>query len=125
MKTNNINPLILAYLGDAIYELEIRKYLIFQGIQKVKLLQEASEKYVSATAQAYKLKELIDQNFFSEQEIEIIKRARNTKEGSRRKTNVIAHKLSTGLESLFGSLYLENNYQRIEEIISKIVGEIC
>lgn len=125
MKTNNINPLILAYLGDAIYELEIRKYLIAQGFQKVKELQEKSEKYVSATAQAAKLKELIDQNFFLESEIEIIKRARNTKEGSRRKTNVIAHKLSTGLESLIGSLYLEKNNKRIEKIILKIVGESC
>lgn len=125
MKTNNINPLILAYLGDAIYELEIRKHLISQGFKKVKELQENSEKYVSATAQASKLKELVDQNFFSELEIEIIKRARNTKEGSRRKTNIIAHKLSTGLESLFGSLYLENNHKRIEEIIQKIVGETC
>lgn len=125
MKTNNINPLILAYLGDAIYELEIRKHLISQSFKKVKELQKNSEKYVSATAQASKLKELVDQNFFSELEIEIIKRARNTKEGSRRKTNIIAHKLSTGLESLFGSLYLENNHKRIEEIIQKIVGETC
>ena len=56
--------LVLAYLGDSIYETYIRKYLIDKGISKVKELQSESIKYVSAKGQAFYLKEMIDNNFF-------------------------------------------------------------
>ena len=52
----NKNMLVLAYLGDSIYETYIRKYLIDKGIAKVKDLQRESIKYVSAKGQAYYLK---------------------------------------------------------------------
>jgi len=69
----NKNMLVLAYLGDSIYELYIRKYLVNKGIAKVKELQAESIKYVSAKSQSSYLKELIDNNLLSEEEINLLK----------------------------------------------------
>ena len=59
MKANELNILALAYLGDSIYEIYVRKFLIEKGIVKVKQLQAEAIKYVSAKGQAYYLKEWI------------------------------------------------------------------
>ena len=59
-KVINLNPLILAYIGDSVYDLYIRKYLIDKGICKVDLLQKESIKYVSAKGQAMFLKQMLD-----------------------------------------------------------------
>ena len=77
MNVIEINVLVLAYLGDAIYENYVRKYLINKGISNVNDLQTESIKYVSAKSQAKYLKVLMDNNFFMDDEISIIKRARN------------------------------------------------
>ena len=65
----NKNMLVLAYLGDSVYELYIRKYLVDKGICKVKDLQSESIKYVSAKSQSNYLKELMDNNMLTEEEI--------------------------------------------------------
>ncbi len=124
MKTNEINVLALAYLGDAIYEKYIREHLVNKGIYKVNDLQKEAINYVSAKNQCKFLKELINNNFLIEEEINIIKRARNHKSNSHPKnTDIITYKNATGLEALIGYLYLENNLLRIEEIMKKIIGE--
>ncbi|MBR3661029.1 MAG: ribonuclease III [Bacilli bacterium] len=122
MKTIEINSIVLAYLGDSVYENYVRLYLIKKGINHVKDLQEKSLEYVSAKSQARILKELINENFFSNKEIEIIKRARNTKTNSHPKnTDIITYKEATSLEALIGYLKLENNIERIEELMNKIL----
>ena len=63
MQTQNINVLALAYLGDAIYEIYIREYLLNKNIVKVKELQEEAIKYVSAKSQSEFLKKIIENNF--------------------------------------------------------------
>lgn len=119
----NKNMLVLAYLGDSIYETYIRKYLIDKGISKVKELQSESIKYVSAKGQANYLKEMIDNNFFSEEELNIITRARNHKSNHKPKNcDIITYKNATGFEALIGYLYLEEKIDRIEEIINYILG---
>ena len=75
----NKNMLVLAYLGDSVYELYIRKHLIDKGISKVNELQKESIKYVSAKSQANYLNELIDKNMLNEEEFNIVKCARNHK----------------------------------------------
>mgnify|MGYP002539485640 CR=1 FL=1 len=75
MQTQNINVLALAYLGDAIYEIYIREYLLNKNIVKVKELQEEAIKYVSAKSQSEFLKKIIENNFLNEEEIAMIKRA--------------------------------------------------
>jgi len=119
----NKNMLVLAYLGDSIYETYIRKYLIDKGISKVKELQSESIKYVSAKGQANYLKEMIDNNFFSEEELNIIICARNHKSNHKPKNcDIITYKNATGFEALIGYLYLEGKITRIEEIINYILG---
>ena len=67
-----MNNLVLAYLGDAVYELYIREYLISKNICKVNDLQNESLKYVSAKSQSIHLSRLIDSNFLTEGEIDIV-----------------------------------------------------
>jgi len=124
MEIKEINALALAYLGDSVYEIYIRKYLINKGISKVKELQEEAIKYVSANGQAKYLKELIERNYFNEEELNIINRGRNHK-GSRhpKGCDIITYKYATGLETLIGHLYLENKFDRINDIMKEITGD--
>ncbi len=116
-----INSLVLAYLGDTIYEDYIREYLIKKGIANVNDLQKESIKYVSARAQANYLKKLIEINFFSDEERDIIKRARNHKGVHKRNSDIVSYRNATGLEALIGYLKLEENITRIDEIMNKII----
>ena len=122
--TKEINSLVLAYLGDTIYEDYIREYLIKKGIRNVNELQQEAIKYVSAKAQTKFLKELINKDFFNNEEIKIIKRARNHKNNSHPKNcDIITYKYATGFEALIGYLKLENKIERINEIIEEILKE--
>lgn len=117
-----INSLVLAYLGDTIYEDYIREYLIRKGISNVNDLQTESIKYVSAKAQCEIVKRLINDNFFSDEEIEIIKRARNHKSVSHPKNcDIVSYRYATGFEALIGYLKLENKIDRIDEIMKSIL----
>ena len=119
----NISSLTLAYLGDAIYELYIRKYLIFKGITKVNDLQKEAVGYVSAKNQSNFLEKMINENFLTEEELTIVKRARNHKSHGSKSADIITYKRSTGLEALIGYLEISNNKKRIEEIMNFIVGD--
>lgn len=125
MDIRNINVIVLAYLGDTIYEDYIREYLIKTGINNVNDLQKESIKYVCATAQSKFLDHLIEINFFTEEEMDVIKRARNHKCNSHPKScDIVTYKKATGFEALFGYLKLNNNIERIREIIKEI-GVLC
>lgn len=123
MQTREINVLVLAYLGDGIYENYIRRYLIEKGIANVNDLQKESINYVSAKGQAAFLNKMLGEGFLSEEEITIVKRARNYKTTSHPKNcDIVTYKYATGLESLIGYLELENNKERIDEIMNFILG---
>ena len=116
------NSLVLAYLGDSIYELYIRKFLINGGITNVNKLQSESIKYVSAKAQAFYLKEIIDNSILTEEEMDIVIKARNHKCNHKPKNcNMITYKNATGLEALIGYLYVNNKVERLEELIDYII----
>lgn len=118
------NVLTLAYIGDAFYELMIRRFFIQKGIEKVGNLQKQVILYVSAKGQASFLIKMLEENFLTEKEIEIVKRARNHKSHkSPKNTDVTTYKMATGLEALIGYLYLSNQKERLNEIIEFIVGE--
>lgn len=124
MQTIEINVLVLAYLGDTIYENYVRKYLIGKGIGNVNDLQKESVNYVSAKSQAKYLQEMMDKNFLSDNEITVVKRARNYKTTSHPKNcDIVTYKYATGLESLIGYLDLEGKRDRIDEIMNFILGE--
>ena len=127
MDINNLNVLVLAYLGDNIYEYYIRKFLIEKNIPNVDALQKESINYVSAKNQSEILQRLIDNNCLTEEEISIMKRARNHK-GNRHPKNcdIVTYKNATGLEAILGYLELKNNRKRIEEIMDLILGgKLC
>lgn len=124
MQTKEINVLVLAYLGDTIYENYIRRYLINVGISNVNDLQKEAVNYVSAKSQASFLTKMIEDEFLTEDEIIIVKRARNYKTTSHPKNcDIVTYKYATGLESLIGYLELENKRERIDEIMNFILGE--
>ncbi len=119
-----VNSLVLAYLGDAVYEEYIRRYLIEKKIGKVNDLQSESINYVSAKRQAYFLDKMLDIDFFNEDEINVIKRARNAKSHANPKgCSVIEYKKATALEALIGYLELADKKMRIDEIMNYIVEE--
>ena len=121
MDVNTINIITLAYLGDAIYEVYIREILIKKGIAKVEELTKVATTFVSAKGQAKILNELMDKKYFTEEELDVIKRGRNFKRSSHPKhTDIITYKYSTGFEALIGYLYLSNNKERLIEILNQI-----
>ena len=123
MNLLEVNVLVLAYMGDTVYEDYIRKYLINKGIGNVNDLQTESLKYVSAKSQAKFIQDMIDNDLLSESELDIVKRARNYKTTSHPKScDIITYKYATGLEALIGYLYLDNNIERINEIMNFIIG---
>ena len=124
MNLLEVNVLVLAYMGDTVYEDYIRKYLINKGIGNVNDLQTEALKYVSAINQAKFLTEMIDNNYLSEKEMDIVKRARNYKTTSHPKScDIITYKYATGLEALIGYLYLDDNIERVNEIMNFILGK--
>lgn len=118
----NKNILSLAYLGDAVYEVYIRNYLLKDNL-KVKDLQNKAINYVSAKAQSSFLDKMIEDKFLNHDELEMVKRGRNHKVLSHPKnTDIVTYKKATGLEALIGFLYLTNK-SRLNEIMKYIVGE--
>ena len=122
MNVLEINVLVLAYLGDTIYENFVRKYLINRGIGNVNDLQKEAVTYVSAKAQASYLKKMMDVCFLSEEELDVVRRARNYKTTSHPKNcDIITYKYATGLEALIGYLNLKCENERIGEIMKFIL----
>lgn len=120
MNTKTININALALLGDAVFSLYIREKLIKLGINNPKKMQSKLVEYVSAKGQVKILNNLIDTNFLTEEELDIVKRGRNNKKESHPKnTEIITYKLSTGFEALLGDLYL-NDRERLREVLSQI-----
>ena len=122
MNVLEINVLVLAYLGDTIYENYVRRHLVNSGIGNVNDLQKNATNYVSAVNQAKFLTEMMDSNFLIEEELDVVKRARNYKTTSHPKScDIITYRYATGLEALIGYLDLKNNKERIDEIMAFIL----
>lgn len=124
MNIDEINIASLAYLGDSVYELEIRNHLLANSKAKVNNLKNESIKYVSAVSQAGILDRLIENGIISSDELSLVKRARNYRPNSKpRYTDIKLYKKATALEALFGYLYLSNNTNRIKQLIKEIFGD--
>lgn len=117
------SPLVLAYMGDTIYEQYVRENLIRRGISKIGELQQKSLDYVSAKSQRKHLERLESNNILTEEELEIIRWGRNAKGTKNKHVDIVTYRLATGLETLIGKLYFENKQERIKEIMSFILGE--
>ena len=123
MDLNLINIITLAYIGDAVYEVYVRDYLIKKGIAKVEELQRESVKYVSAKSQSKILTFLTDNDLLTDLELDVVKRGRNYKRSSHPKnTDVVTYKMSSGFEAMIGYLYLNNEKDRLNDIMNYILG---
>ena len=114
-----ISPLVLAYLGDTVYESYVREYLIKKNInKKVNDLHKSAIKYVNAKAQATVIHAIEDE--LTEDEERIYKRGRNQSiDCSPKNADIIDYKHATGFEALIGYLHLNNESDRLNYIISK------
>lgn len=123
MKIVPYNGNTLAYIGDAVMSLQVRNYLVcVKNMQKPNCLQKESVKFVSAKAQATFLNKMIENNILTDDEIVIVKRGRNAKSDSVAKNvDVVTYRIATGLEALWGYLYLNNNQKRLDELWDYII----
>lgn len=116
MDVRMANPLMLAYVGDGVYELMVRTYMVTAVRGSMNDINRNVIRLVKATSQAYAVKTLEPQ--LTEEEMRIVKRGRNQKNLSVPKnTPVTTYKYATGFEALLGHLYLDHQYERLEEIV--------
>ena len=112
----------LAYVGDAIYELRIREYILSTGYQDVNKLHKYAVKFTSGENQAKIIDYLIKENLITEEELSYFKRGRNSGHSkNRRSLSVISYKKATGFEAMIGYLYLENKKERLDEILDIVI----
>ena len=112
------SPLTLAYLGDGVYELLVRETLVLQENRPNGKVHREALQFVSATAQSNGLEAILP--LLTETEEAIFKRGRNSDAVGHRNSDVIQYKRATGLETLFGYLYLIGNTERLEELFRQI-----
>lgn len=111
-----LNPLLLAYIGDAIFELFIRVELFSKGIKNVKELNKSVREYVMACAQSNIMKEIYP--LLNDEEVNVLRRGRNAKSTNIPKSSkVIEYKYATGFEALLGYLFLLDRIDRLMEIL--------
>lgn len=118
-----LNGLALAYIGDAYYELSIRKYLIEQKLTNVNDLHKKAIKFTSGQAQASIMTYFMEQSLVSEDEMDLFKRGRNASGPGRKNIDAKTYHLATGFESLIGYLYL-NQQVRADELIHLAISYI-
>lgn len=121
-KINRINTTSLAYLGDAVYELQIRERIIDKLPLDAGKAHHAAVRYVSAEGQAKAAKEMMAEGFYTEEEESLLKRARNHRTMSRpQHADPRDYKLATGFEAVLGYLHLKGDMTRISEIAAEAV----
>lgn len=113
-----LSGLTLAYIGDAIYEVYIRDFLIRSGQTRPNQLHRLATHYVSAKAQHFLIEELLKADLLTEEEQAVYKRGRNAKSHtSAKNTSVFIYRASTGFECLIGYLHLTDQKERLEELV--------
>lgn len=117
-RANNISPVVLAFVGDAVYSLFVRERLVFSSDYKTGELNKLATGEVKATAQAEFVKEIMP--LLTEEELAIYKRGRNAKKGTRSKSASVAnYNASTGFEALLGYLYVLGENDRLNFLLNK------
>ncbi len=112
----------LAYIGDGVYELYIREYLVLKSKETANILHKKAIRYVSAKAQQYIVDNMLENNILLEEEIAIYKRGRNADSNTVPKnTDISVYKKATGFEAVIGAMYLQNDIKRVEELINKSI----
>ncbi|MEG1963746.1 MAG: ribonuclease III domain-containing protein [Clostridia bacterium] len=112
-QANMLNPLVLAFVGDSVQTLYVRTKLVFLHDSKPHNLHNMASSEVKATAQAKVVQAVMEQ--FTEDEMAVYKRARNSKiHTSAKNAGIIEYKKASGFEAVLGFLYLTNNNDRLK-----------
>ncbi len=125
--SSDVNPkelpsLTLAFVGDTVYELLVREYLLSKGLRKVGDLNKDKVSMVCCSAQTKALEKI--KEVFNEEEEAVFKRGRNVQVNSVPKNSTLKdYHTATGLEALFGYLYLCGRVERVRELFSFIITE--
>lgn len=120
-KPREYSPLVLAYIGDAVYELLVRQYILSQGNAPVNVLNKKARSIVNAAAQSAVYDKIKD--VLTEDELAVCKRGRNAKSHTVAKNqSVTDYRRATGVEALFGYLYLSERNDRISELFNICIG---
>lgn len=122
---NLINGIALAFEGDAVYSMYIRRHLIFKGLTKPNQLHGEANKYVSAKAQASLISALLEAQLLTEKEEEIYKRGRNANSHTKAKNaDVVTYRMSTGFEAVLGYLHMTEQMERLDELVGWCIDNI-
>ena len=120
-EAKQLSPSVLAYVGDAVYELYVRSWLVEKHPMKMNQLHRATVSKVNASRQADFLQTLL--SGLSAEEMEIVRRGRNCRQGTLPKsTSPLKYRQSTGLEALVGFLFITGQTQRLQQILQR--GEL-
>ena len=123
-KVKDMNITALAYIGDAVYEVNIRGYLINQDPEHIDAVHKKAVNYVSAQGQALAIKNLMKESL-TEEEIKLVKRARNHRVTSKAKNaDAMEYKYATAFEALIGALYLSGDNERLADVIMDAITVI-
>ena len=116
------SPLALAYIGDSIFDLIIRTIVVGKGNTKASQLHKRTSQVVKASAQSQMVEKLLP--LMTPEEETIYKRGRNAKSPTMAKNATMAeYRRATGVEALMGFLYLDNQFERIVELIQTAMNE--
>jgi ribonuclease-3 family protein len=116
-----LNPLVLAYIGDAVFEVHVRQYVISGLNHRPNHLHQTATKFVSAKAQSKMLEGLMP--MLTDEEKDIAKRGRNAKSGTTAKNaEVLEYRHSTAFECLIGYLYYTHSFDRLKELMDAAIA---
>lgn len=117
IRVEALNPLVLAYIGDAYFNLYVRGKLLAHEQNKVQVLHRFGAQIVSAAWQSVAYHGIED--MLTEEEKAVFRRGRNAKSHVPKSATVAEYRASTGFEALLGSLYLEEKHERLYELVDK------
>jgi len=118
-----IQPLVLAYVGDAVYEMYVRQYVVSLPNHRPNHLHRQATRFVSAKAQSKSLEFVLP--LLDEEEQDIVRRGRNAKSGTAPKNaDILQYRHSTAFECLLGYLYYKKRFERLEQLMGIAVQSI-
>lgn len=117
------SPLVLAYVGDCIFDLMIKLMVVSRGNRPVHVLHKETSYYVQASSQSFMMRTM--QEMLTEEEHGVYRRGRNSRSVTPAKNQSITdYRRATGFEALIGWLYLNGEYERIIELVSAGLASI-
>ncbi len=119
MRPNDLSGSSLSYLGDAVFTLRVREFLLSRHYSSPGMLQKLSSGYNSAGGQRKTFERLSQQDFFTEEEMQAFKRGRNDISHVPKSSDLLTYEIASGLEAICGYLYLTDR-ERLDELFTVI-----